>query len=139
MLNILPEDVPRFYYAGEWFQIYEWVEETGGALSKMDERFHILFSNKELKRDVNWDIYAISVSKFGKSIILNDMYDIHSTPKDPHIIDIIALYKKTPYLQGLNPKQIFFMSDVKNYKALTTRILSIINGTTIIWPIHYYT
>ena len=134
----MPENTPRFHYDGDWLQMYDWIDKSGATLSKMEDRFYILFSNKELKQGVGWNIYSISVSNFGESIILNEMYDIDTTPKDPHITDIISIYKNTPYLQGLNPENVFFMSDVDDYNTLTNRILSIINGSAILRPLYHY-
>lgn len=134
----MPDNAPRFYYGDEWFQMYDWVDVSGGKLPKMEDRFYILFSNKELKQGAEWNVYSISVSNFGESIILNEMHDIGDTPTDPHIADIISIYAKTPYLQGLNPKNVFFMSGVNNYTTLTKRIFSIIDGSAILQPIHHY-
>tara|TARA_R110000824_G_scaffold73688_4_gene187650 strand:+ start:4300 stop:4719 length:420 start_codon:yes stop_codon:yes gene_type:complete len=138
MLNIMPDNAPRFYYGGEWFQMYDWVDISGGKLPKMEDRFYILFSNKELKQGAEWNVYSISVSNFGKSIILNEMHNIDSMQEDPYITDIISIYKNTPYLQGLNSKNVFFMSDVNDYNMLTRRILAIINGSAIVKPLHHY-
>ena len=138
MINIMPDNAPRFYYGDEWFQMYEWVDKSGATLTKMEDRFYILFSNKGLKQGVEWNIYSISVSNFGESIILNEMYDIDSMLEDPYITDIVSIYNNTPYLQGLNSENVFFMSDVTDYNILTRRILSIINGSAIVKPIHHY-
>lgn len=138
MQNILPDYAPRFYYDGDWFQMYDWVKATGGNLLTMEDRFYILFSNKGLNKNGRWDIYSISVSNFGKSLILNEMFEIESTNDSPSIVDIVSIYKSTPYLQDLNPDNVFFISDIQNYFKLTSRILSIIDGSAILQPIMYY-
>ena len=138
MQNILPDYTPRYYFDGTWFKMYDWVEVTGGTLSKMEDRFYILFSNKSLKQDGMWNVYSISVSNFGKSLILNEMFEIEDVQDDPNIADIISIYKNAPYLQGLDPDNVFFMSAIDNYYMLTSRILGIIEGSSILQPINYY-
>lgn len=138
MNNILPDDAPRFYYDGDWFQMYDWVEASGGTIDKMEDRFYILFSNRTLKKDDEWNIYSISVSNFGNSLILNEMFDIDHMQTIPNIADIISIYKREPYLQGLDPSHVFFMSNVPNYLTLTGRILNIIHGVENLQPVGYY-
>jgi len=138
MENILPNYAPRFYYGGDWFQMYDWVEASGGHLSNMVDRFYIIFSNKELKQDKKWNIYSITVSNFGKTIILNEMFEIDSMDTDPHITNIVSIYTNDKYLKRLDPDHTFFMSDVKNYHTLTARLLGIVNGLTTIKSIKYF-
>ena len=104
----MPAEAPRFYYDGKWFQMYEWVSKSGGTLPKMEDRFYILFSNKELKQGSEWNVYSISVSNFGESIILNEMHHIDDTLTDPHIGDIISIICKITIPPRVKSKKCIF-------------------------------
>lgn len=141
LFEVIPEEHKRRYYVeGSWVDYDTYLLLTGGNLEGETQLAHIIFSTPYLKTQKwgKWAIFTLSAYKSGDIIIINDFYEIDTTSQDPSIKTIIDLYHANPYLNSLNPDDLYFFSRIINHQHLLRRLINLFEGNEKVRPLSDY-
>tara|TARA_R110002020_G_scaffold93966_2_gene226536 strand:+ start:1175 stop:1636 length:462 start_codon:yes stop_codon:yes gene_type:complete len=140
LYKLVPQEYNRRYYVnGKWVDSQSF-QMQGGVLKGKTKVVHIIFSSKFLKRYhlSRWGIFSLSAYQSGDVVIINDFYEIDSTQFNPSIRTITDIFHSNPYVNDLNPEDIYFFSDIETHNELLERLMELLQENSSHRPLSDY-